>query len=57
MDSVDLMIEETPSLRDSLDVYYPQVQAALSDTEELVNRTTQAVDSAVDTMTLIQNAL
>ena len=57
VDSLDLMIEETASLRDSLDVYYPQVQAALSDTEELVNRTTQAVDSAVDTMTLIQNAL
>lgn len=57
VDSLDLTIEEVVSLRDSLDVYYPEVQAALSDAKELVNRTTEAVEQGVNTMTLLQNAL
>ena len=50
VDSLDLTIEEVVSLRDSLDVYYPEIQSALSDTQELVNRTAQAVDNAVNTL-------
>ena len=57
VDSLDLTIEEVVSLRDSLDVYYPEVQTALSDAKELVNRTTEAVEQGVNTMTLLQNAL
>lgn len=57
VDSLDLTIEEVVSLRDSLDVYYPEVQAALSDAKELVNRTTEAVEQGVNTMTLLQNAM
>lgn len=57
VDSLDLTIEEVVSLRDSLDVYYPEIQSALSDTQELVNRTAQAVDNAVNTLTLFQNTL
>ena len=57
VDSLDLTIEEVVSLRDSLDVYYPEIQSPLSDTQELVNRTAQAVDNAVNTLTLFQNTL
>lgn len=57
VDSLDLTIEEVVSLRDSLDVYEPEVQSALSDAKELVNRTTETVTNAVNTLSLFQSTL
>lgn len=56
-DSMDLMIEDLTALHDSLDMYYPDLQASLDDLSELVNRTTDAMNKGVATLTIVQNTL
>lgn len=56
-DSMDLMIEDLTALHDSLDMYYPDLQASLDDLSELVNRTTDAMNKGISTMTIVQNTL
>lgn len=56
-DSMDLMIEDLTALHDSLDMYYPDLQASLDDLCELVNRTTDAMNKGISTMTIVQNTL
>ena len=46
-DSMDLMIEDLTALHDSLDMYYPDLQASLDDLSELVNRTTDAMNKGI----------
>ena len=55
-DSMDLMIEDLTALH-SLDMYYPDLQASLDDLSELVNRTTDAMNKGISTMTIVQNTL
>ena len=40
-DNFDYLIEDTAALNDSMDTYYPDLQDALTDSQELVNRTTE----------------
>ena len=56
-DSMDMMIEDLTALHDSLDMYYPDLQASLDDLSELVNRTTDAMNKGISTMTIVQNTL
>ena len=56
-DNLDFLIEDTAALHDSLDVYYPDLQAALDDAEELANRTTEALNNGINTAALLQNTL
>lgn len=56
-DSMDLMIEDLTALHDSLDMYYPDLQDSLDDLSELVNRTTDAMNKGLSTMTIVQNTL
>lgn len=56
-DSMNLMIEDLTALHDSLDMYYPDLQASLDDLSELVNRTTDAMNKGISTMTIVQNTL
>lgn len=57
VDSLDYLIEDLTALDDSLNKYYPDFQASLDDTKELVNRTTSAMNDGISTMTSIQNTL
>ena len=57
IDNLDFLIEDIMALNDSLDVYYPDLQDALTDAQELVNRTTEALNSGISTMTSLQNTL
>lgn len=57
VDNLDYLIEDLTALNDSLDVYYPDLQDALDDSKELVSRTTDALNSGISTMTVIQNTL
>ena len=57
VDSLDYLIEDLTALDDSLNIYYPDFQASLDDTKELVNRTTSAMNDGISTMTIIQNTL
>lgn len=57
VDNLDYLIEDLTALNDSLDTYYPDLQAALDDSQELVRRTTDALNSGVSTMTIVQNTL
>lgn len=56
-DSMDLMIEDLTALHDSLDMYYPDLQDSLDDLSELVNRTTDAMNKGLSTLTIVQNTL
>ena len=38
-------------------MYYPDLQATLDDLSELVDRTTDAMNKGVSTMTIVQNTL
>ena len=38
-------------------MYYPDLQASLDDLSELVNRTTDAMNKGISTMTIVQNTL
>ena len=55
VDEIDFILEDSTALYDSLETYYSDFQLALDDSEELVNRTTNALDTSVSTLTLIQN--
>lgn len=57
IDNLDFLIEDVTALNDSLDTYYPDLQEALTDAQELVNRTTEALNSGISTMTILQNTL
>ena len=57
IDNLDFLIEDITALNDSLDVYYPDLQDALTDSKELVNRTTEALNSGISTMSILQNTL
>lgn len=57
VDNMDYLIEDVTALNDSLNTYYPDLQASLDDTKELVSRTTVAMNNGVSTMTIIQNTL
>ena len=54
---MDLLIEETASLRDSLAVYYPDLQAGLEDSKTLVDRLVSALDQGVSTAAILQNTM
>ena len=56
-DNMDMLIEDVTALHDSLDVYYPDLQASLDDLSALVERTTEALNSSVSTLTIVQNTL
>ena len=56
-DQMDYLIEDTKALKDSLDVYYPDLQSALDDSKELVNRTTDALNNSTNSLTLVQNTV
>lgn len=57
MGYMDILVEETASLRDSLAVYYPDLQAGLEDSKELVNRLVSALDQGVSTAAILQNTM
>lgn len=57
VDEIDFILEDSTALYDSLETYYSDFQLALDDSEELVNRTTDALDTSVSTLTLIQNTM
>jgi len=57
VDEIDFILEDSTALYDSLETYYSDFQLALDDSEELVNRTTNALDTSVSTLTLIQNTM
>ena len=57
IDEIDFILEDSTALYDSLETYYSDFQLALDDSEELVNRTTNALDTSVSTLTLIQNTM
>lgn len=57
VDEIDFILEDSAALYDSLETYYSDFQLALDDSEELVNRTTNALDTSVSTLTLIQNTM
>lgn len=57
VDEIDFILEDSTVLYDSLETYYSDFQLALDDSEELVNRTTNALDTSVSTLTLIQNTM
>lgn len=57
IDNLDFLIEDLTALNDSLDTYYPDLQEALDDSKELVSRTTNALNSGISTMTIVQNTL
>lgn len=57
VDNLDMLIEDVTALNDSLDVYYPDFQACLDDTKELVTCTADALNSSVSTLTIVQNTL
>lgn len=48
-DSLEMLTEDTAALYDSMDSYYPDLQASLDDTEELMNRTTEALNTSLST--------
>lgn len=57
VNEIDFILEDSTALYDSLETYYSDFQLALDDSEELVNRTTNALDTSVSTLTLIQNTM
>lgn len=57
VDEIDFILEDSTALYDSLETYYSDFQLALDDSEELVNRMTNALDTSVSTLTLIQNTM
>ena len=52
VDNMDYLIEDLKALNDSLDVYYPDLQTALDDSQELVRRTTDALNNGISTLNL-----
>lgn len=56
-DSLEMLTEDTAALYDSMDSYYPDLQAALDDSEELMNRTTEALNTSLSTAAIVQNTL
>ena len=56
-DSLEMLTEDTADLYDSMDNYYPDLQAALDDSEELLNRTTEALNTGISTAAIVQNTL
>lgn len=56
-DQLDYLIEDVKALKDSLDVYYPDLQSALDDSKELVTRTTDALNNSTNSLTLVQNTV
>ena len=57
VDEIDFILEDSTALYDSLETYYSDFQLALDDSEELVNRTTNALDTGVSTLTPIPNTM
>ena len=56
-DSLEMLTEDTAALYDSMDSYYPDLQAALDDSEELMNRITEALNTSLSTAAIVQNTL
>lgn len=56
-DSLEMLTEDTAALYDSMDSYYPDLQASLDDSEELLNRTTEAMNTSISTAAIVQNTL
>lgn len=52
-----MLTEDTAALYDSMDSYYPDLQASLDDSEELLNRTTEAMNTSISTAAIVQNTL
>lgn len=51
------LIDDVRDFQDVLNQYYPSVQDALTDSQELVNRANNGLNQAVASMTIIQNTL
>lgn len=51
------LIDDVQDFQDVLNQYYPSVQDALTDSQELVNRANNGLNQAVASMTIIQNTL
>lgn len=56
-DSLEMLTEDTAALYDSMDSYYPDLQATLDDSEELMNRITEALNTSLSTAAIVQNTL
>ncbi|MCD8083309.1 MAG: MMPL family transporter [Clostridiales bacterium] len=54
---LDCLIADVEITQESLKIYYPDLQRALDDSEELVRLTTDALDQSVGTAALVQEAL
>ena len=54
LEEMDLLIEDLTALRDSLNMYYPDLQQGLDDAAELVSRTSEALQNGTDTLGLVQ---
>ena len=54
---LEMLTEDTAALYDSMDSYYPDLQASLDDSEELLNRTTEAMNTSISTAAIVQNTL
>lgn len=57
VDSLDVLLLDTVDLYHHLEEDYPDLQQSLTDSQTLVDQTAQALDSAVSTMTVLQNTL
>lgn len=56
-DSISYLIEDITALQDSLDVYYPEIQSAIGDAQELVSRTADALNGGTDALGALQDTL
>ncbi|HIQ72935.1 MAG TPA: hypothetical protein IAA51_00735 [Candidatus Cottocaccamicrobium excrementipullorum] len=53
----DELLSQVRAMKASLDLYYPELQSALTDSQELLNRTNNLLNQTVGSMTIIQNTL
>lgn len=57
MVDADDLIGNVRDFQDTLNLYYPSLQDALTDSQELLNRANNGLNQAVASMTIIQNTL
>ncbi len=57
LEEMDWLIEDLTALRDSLNMYYPDLQQGLDDAAELVSRTSEALQNGTDTLGLVQDTI
>lgn len=57
MAEADNLIDDVRDLQETMNLYYPSLQDALTDSQELLNRANNGLNQAVASMTIIQNTL